>query len=224
MPISKSLESKTFLVFEFIALFIVFPLVLYIIVPTPVLPFLWLVCAWCLYILLKDEKFNRKNLLRNEVINSNIKIILLQFLGVSFFITLFMMFFMPDMFFSLIKENPIFWLAVIVLYPLLSVYPQELVYRAFFFHRYKSLFKNNEYLILTNAFLFGFMHIIFHNWIAVILTIGGGYIFAKLYIKTHSLSLLFIAHSLYGCMLFTIGLGEFFYTGTVATIEQTFKF
>ncbi|WP_164091292.1 CPBP family intramembrane glutamic endopeptidase [Poseidonibacter lekithochrous] len=224
MPIIRTFKSKTFLVFEFIALFILFPLVLYIIVPTPVLPFLWLVCVWCIYILLKDEKFNRKNLLRNEAVNSNIKSVLFQFFGISLFIALLMFFFIPDMFFSLIKSNIILWFAVIVLYPLLSVYPQELVYRAFFFHRYKSLFKNKEMRILINAFLFGFMHIIFHNWIAVILTIGGGYLFAKLYMKTHSLTLLFIAHSLYGCMLFTIGLGEFFYTGTVSTIEQTFKF
>lgn len=224
MPISTTLKKKKILYFELFALFILFPIVLFIIVPTPILPFLWLVCTWCLYILLNDEKFNKKNLLRNEVVNANIKILLLQFFGISLFIIIFMMFFMPDMFFSLIKENPVLWAAVIVLYPLLSVYPQELVYRAFFFHRYKKIFKNKEHMILINAFLFGFMHIIFHNWIAVILTIGGGYLFAKLYIKTHSLSLLFIAHSLYGCMLFTIGLGEFFYTGTVATIEQTFKF
>lgn len=224
MPISRTFKNKNFLVFEFISLFILFPLVLYIIVPTPVLPFLWLICIWCLYILLKDKKFNKKNLLRNEAIKPNIKKVLLQFFGITFFIILFMFFFMLDMFFSLIKTNIILWFAVIVLYPLLSVYPQELVYRAFFFHRYKKLFKNEEYLILINAFLFGFMHIIFHNWIAVILTIGGGYLFAKLYIKTYSLSLLFIAHSLYGCMLFTIGLGEFFYTGTIGTIEQTFKF
>jgi len=217
-------KKKRFLRYEFFVLFIVVPVVLFIVVPTPVLPFLWIIAFYCYLILLKDSKFNKKNFLRQELVSKNIKIIFLQFLGISAFIALFIAIFMPDMFFSLIKENPVLWLAVIILYPLLSVYPQELVYRAFFFHRYKKLFKDKEFMHLVNAFLFGFMHIIFHNWIAVILTIGGGYIFAKLYHKTHSLLVLFISHSLYGCMLFTIGLGDFFYTGTVGTLGETFKF
>jgi len=217
-------KKKSFLRYEFFVLFILVPLGLFVVVPTPVLPFLWIVAFYCYLVLIKDKKFNKKNFLRQELVSKNIKIILLQFFGISAFIALFIAIFMPDMFFSLIKQNPILWLAVIILYPLLSVYPQELVYRAFFFHRYKKLFRDKNFMHLINAFLFGFMHIIFHNWIAVILTIGGGYIFAKLYDKTHSLFVLFISHSLYGCMLFTIGLGEFFYTGTVATISETFKF
>lgn len=223
MDIAKN-SSKSFLYGEFLSLFILLPIVLFIATPNPVLPFLWLVALWCFYVLIKDRKFNRKNFFRNEVVNANIKVVLIQFFGISATITLFMFIFMPDLFFSLIKQNPILWAMVIVLYPLLSVYPQELVYRAFFFHRYKKLFKSKNQMILVNAFLFGFMHIIFHNWIAVIFTIGGGYIFAKLYDKTHSLTVLFIAHSLYGCMLFTIGLGDFFYTGTLSTISETFKF
>ena len=137
MPISTILKTKNFLFLEFIALFVLFPLVLFIVVPTPILPFLWLVSIWCLYILLNDEKFNKKNFLRHEVLSSNMKILLLQFFGVSLFIVIFMLYFLSDLFFSLIKESPILWATVIVLYPLLSVYPQELVYRAFFFHRYK---------------------------------------------------------------------------------------
>ncbi len=42
----------------------------------------------------------------------------------------------PHVFLSMPYYRPMLWLAVLVLYPLLSVIPQELVYRTFFFHRY----------------------------------------------------------------------------------------
>jgi hypothetical protein len=47
----------------------------------------------------------------------------------------------------------------------------------------------------------------------MILTFFGGYLFAYTYAKTRSLLLVSIEHALYGCLLYTIGLGRFFYTG-----------
>jgi len=114
-------KKKSFLRYEFFVLFILVPLGLFVVVPTPVLPFLWIVAFYCYLVLIKDKKFNKKNFLRQELVSKNIKIILLQFFGISAFIALFIAIFMPDMFFSLIKQNPILWLAVIILYPLLSV-------------------------------------------------------------------------------------------------------
>jgi membrane protease YdiL (CAAX protease family) len=53
-------------------------------------------------------------------------------------------------------------------------------------------------------------HIIFHNWLAVVLTFIGGILFTKRYIDTKSLVASIIEHSLYGVWLFTCGLGMFF--------------
>ncbi|MGA1931368.1 CPBP family intramembrane glutamic endopeptidase [Arcobacter sp. YIC-464] len=217
-------KNKEYLLFEFTVLFLLIPFILFMYTPTPILPYLWIIAGFCTFILLKDKKFNKENFFRQKLLSKNIKALILEFFIISLFIVSFMFYFLPELFFSLFKQNPYLWLAVIILYPLLSVYPQEVVYRAYFFHRYKKLFSSKANMILINAFLFGYMHIIFHNYIAVILTIGGGYLFARLYDKTHSLAVLFVAHSLYGCMLFTIGLGEFFYTGTIATMQETFKF
>jgi len=217
-------NSKNFVIVEFVFLFLVLPLILFFLTPIPVLPFLWLVAIWCFFILKKEAKLPKEKFTSFKGLNKVFLTIFIQFLIISFILLAFVYFFMPDKIFSLIRDNPLFWLAIMIIYPTLSVYPQELVYRVYFFYRYENIFKNRNLLIYLNAFLFGYMHILFHNWIAVVLTIAGGYIFAKLYEKTHSLMILFVAHSLYGCMLFTIGLGEYFYTGTVLTVSETFNF
>jgi CAAX protease family protein len=106
------------------------------------------------------------------------------------------------------------WLLVMVLYPMLSVIAQELVYRTFFFHRYGRLFGGALWpAILVNGALFGFGHIMFGNWIAVIGTAGLGALLAYRYALTRSFWAVWFEHSLYGWLVFTVGLGRFFYTG-----------
>ena len=101
-----------------------------------------------------------------------------------------------------------------VLYPLLSVYPQELFFRAFFFHRYRRLFGQGMATVVASALLFGFVHIVFGNWISILLSSVGGMLFARTYFHSGSLALTCIEHALYGNFIFTIGLGEFFFHGT----------
>ncbi|GAC88503.1 hypothetical protein Gbth_044_056 [Gluconobacter thailandicus F149-1 = NBRC 100600] len=119
----------------------------------------------------------------------------------------------PDVFLSLPKQRPLFWLLVMVLYPILSVWPQEVLYRAFLFSRYDSLFRLAPVTIGASAVAFGFAHILFLNWIAVGMTLVGGALFASDYSRHRSLTLTCFEHSLYGCLIFTVGLGRFFYTG-----------
>jgi membrane protease YdiL (CAAX protease family) len=95
----------------------------------------------------------------------------------------------------------------------LSVYPQGLVYRAFFFERYRSLFPNPAVLIAMSAVAFSFAHIIFRNPIAVGFTLIGGFLFAWRYGETRSLFTSSFEHALYGCWMFTVGLGDYFYRG-----------
>jgi len=96
-------------------------------------------------------------------------------------------------------------------YPLLSVVPQEFVYRTFFFERYKPLFSNSAAMILASTFCFGFVHIMFHNWIAPVFSGIGGLLFSISYARHKSLKLVSIEHAAYGCYVFTIGLGWYFY-------------
>lgn len=105
------------------------------------------------------------------------------------------------------------WLIVMVLYPILSVIPQEFMFRSFFFRRYRSLFFNEWLLIAVSAFSFGFVHIVFHNWMSPILAGIGGLFFSLSYRIHHSLKWAVVEHSFYGCMIFTAGIGFYFLVG-----------
>ncbi|WP_438381675.1 CPBP family intramembrane glutamic endopeptidase [Asaia sp. BMEF1] len=119
----------------------------------------------------------------------------------------------PAYFLELPRNKPGFWLLILLLYPLLSVWPQEMLYRAFLFRRYRLLLNTASARIMTSAAAFGFAHVIFLNWIAIVLTTAGGALFALDYERHRSLRLSCLEHSLYGCLIFTIGMGRFFYTG-----------
>jgi membrane protease YdiL (CAAX protease family) len=121
--------------------------------------------------------------------------------------------FAPDRLFDLPRERPVIWAAVVVFYPLLSVYPQELVYRAFVMHRYAPLFGTGPGLVAASAASFGWAHIIFGNALSVVLTLAGGALFATRYRRTGSLLAASVEHALYGLLVFTVGLGEYFYHG-----------
>jgi membrane protease YdiL (CAAX protease family) len=101
-------------------------------------------------------------------------------------------------------------------YPIWSAYPQELIYRSWYFHRYRSLFKREWVFIFLNALLFSFSHIIFRNWLAIVMTFFGGLMFAYTYRKSNSLMTVFIEHLLYGNYIFTVGIGQYFYAPTTA--------
>ncbi len=117
--------------------------------------------------------------------------------------------------FRLPGERPMLWAMIMVLYPLVSVWPQEVLYRAFFFHRYGPLLRTSGARIAASAIAFGFMHILFMNLIAPLLCLIGGVLFAATYERTHSTLAASIQHALYGCWIFTVGLGAYFFGGTV---------
>jgi hypothetical protein len=108
-------------------------------------------------------------------------------------------------------ERPGFWALVMLLYPPLSVVPQEFMCRSFFFERYKTLLPRPAVMIAVNALMFGFVHIVFHNWFGPLLSGIGGIIFATSYTEHRSLKWVSIEHAAYGCLVFTLGLGWNFF-------------
>jgi membrane protease YdiL (CAAX protease family) len=121
--------------------------------------------------------------------------------------------FFPERLFLFPREHPVLWLLFLLLYPPFSVYPQELVFRTFFFQRYGSLFTDKTLLVVASTLFFAFMHIVFANGIVILSTLIGGYFFAQTYAHTRSLRLVCLEHSLYGYVVFSMGLGEFFVFG-----------
>jgi len=117
--------------------------------------------------------------------------------------------------FTFPTRAPSFWAAVMVLYPIFSVLPQELIFRVFFFHRYERMLGGTAPTIIASALAFGWAHILFENWIAVALSGVLGLLLGVTFARSRSGGAAWIEHALYGNAAFTIGLGWFFFTGSV---------
>lgn len=121
----------------------------------------------------------------------------------------------PEQFLNFPRERPILWALVMVLYPVISAFPQELVFRSFFFHRYEDLFSSPVLLIAGNAIAFAIAHSMFRNPIAILFTFFGGVVFATIYHRTRSLLMVCIVHAILGNVVFSSGLGIYFYHGRI---------
>tara|TARA_B100001029_G_C14949675_1_gene388018 strand:- start:165 stop:767 length:603 start_codon:yes stop_codon:yes gene_type:complete len=116
-----------------------------------------------------------------------------------------------NLLFEFPKNNFYLWLFVMFAYPFLSVIPQEIIYRVFFFYRYNCLFnKKKSYLILMNIIVFSYGHIVFQNFHAVFITAVASPLFAYAYLKKSFITCIVI-HSIGGQIIFTFGLGKYFY-------------
>lgn len=176
--------------------------------------------VYALVVLLRDPAFDRRSLWRGSALRGEVVPLLVMFgVGMMLFAVL-MWAFEPERLFSLVRERPRLWAMIMIGYPIASVYPQELIYRAFFFHRYAGLFRSRWSLILASAIVFAWAHVLFQHWIPIVSTLIGGLIFAWRYDRTRSLAVVWVEHALYGCLIFTIGLGVYFFHGTVSAMEH----
>jgi CAAX protease family protein len=120
----------------------------------------------------------------------------------------------PGWFLEFPRERPETFKKVMLLYPAMSVVVQELVYRTFFFHRYGALFGRAWWLaILLNGALFGLGHVVIGTDLALYGTMPTGALFAYRYAMTRSFWAVFVEHTLWGALVFTVGLGRFFFAG-----------
>ncbi len=136
------------------------------------------------------------------------KRITFTFIGIVIITTLYVYFMDSSLLFCVPLNRPKLWIGILLVYTFLSVWPQELIYRTFFFTRYGDLFKNKKLLIFINAIIFCLAHIFFKNTLVILLTFIGGLLFGITYLKTRSTLLVSIEHALYGNWLFTVGMGQ----------------
>jgi len=202
------------LITEFVLLFVLLPVGFrFKPFPFPIIPALWVMTAYCLFRLLRDPSFDRSLLWNSVALRTQWLQIFLLFVLLAVLIAAGIYSLHPDWLFTLVRKTPWFWLLVVVLYPVLSVYPQGIVFRVFLFQRYQQLFGGPVAITIASALAFSFAHIVFRNWIAVSFTLVGGIIFAWRYRQSQSLLTSSFEHALYGCWMFTVGLGDFFYRG-----------
>lgn len=197
---------------ELLSIYVAAPLLMYErVLPNWPIPFLLLAVVWALLVLRGDSSFDRELLARRDGISSGLRKMLVRDLPLLLLLSLAVWLAAPKLLFSLVKMAPGLWLLVMILYPVFSVYPQELMYRAYFFHRFKPLFGGGAGMVVASAALFGFVHIIFGNWISIALTAIGGFLFAMTYRRSGSLLLACLEHAIFGDFIFTIGIGRYFY-------------
>lgn len=203
--------KNAFLLLELVTLFILPPLliILEVLPKQIVMPLIWLGALYG-YAMIRS-KASPKLLFHFE--RTELYIILKRFALFGTLLLLFVVIAFPQMLFSFMLEKPYFWLLVMILYPLLSAFLQEILFRAFFVHRYSTFFQSEQTLIIVNALLFAYVHALFGNYLAVGLSFLGGVLFMQTFLKTRSVLMSSIEHALYGNLIFTIGIGKFFYHG-----------
>ncbi|MCB4808983.1 CPBP family intramembrane metalloprotease [Tamlana sp. 62-3] len=202
------MKSKLYKTCEFFIIFIllpvsfIFPYAVYVKLGLGVVGF-----AYVIYMLLKIEN-------QEFTINKHLnwykfwKVTLLKFFVIAVLTTFFVYITNKSLLFQVVLNKPKMWLVILFVYSLFSVYPQELLYRTFFHVRYSDLVSNTKGLIFINALVFSLGHIFFKNALVLLFTFIGGLLFAITFVKTKSTVLVSVEHAIYGCWLFTVGLGE----------------
>ena len=195
-------------------------------VKVQLIPLLLLMALVCGAALWRDAGFERRRLWGAKAIRRGD----LWFVGVRFAVsaavlagilylcrgkTFWRLAFPPEMF-ELPRYKPALWAAIMLLYPLFSVLPQNVVWRVFFFHRYRGWFGGGAGMVAASAASFGWVHVVMLNWFAVAATLVGGLFFAQTYRRSGSMLLASIEHALYGCWIFTVGYGTMFLYATLA--------
>jgi hypothetical protein len=166
------------------------------------------------FLLLIDPTFRLRDELRRGLGWRNALSIVLIFLIMGGAATWFIKTYHPSWFLEFPTNRPETYKRIMIAYPLFSVAAQELLYRSFFFHRYGPLFGTHAWLIvIVNGLLFGYAHIVMDSMFAIAATALGGMILAARYAMTRSFWAVFIEHTLWGWLVFTIGLGRYFFTG-----------
>lgn len=204
---------KQVLLTEFFILFLFLPVFLYFVrkdFAPYLIFFLVSTLGWCLLLLLSDQRFKRFRFWNIEKLKLYLPKVLKTFVIAAFAIFIASWLLTPEWLFKLPLEAPMIWLALLVFYPLLSAWPQEIIFRTFLFHRYKKVFKSKQLRAFISAAVFALAHLIFANWIAVAGSFIAGLAFAFTYMNSRSTLLVAIEHSLWGSWLFTAGLGIHF--------------
>ena len=181
-----------------------------------IIPVLLLVCVYCIIIYCIENK-NFSSEFKN-IFNININIlirIIIRWIFASLILLIITFYFFDEKFFIIQNNKPEILWKIMILYPIFSALPQEFIFCKFFFYRYKRIFKSDNNLVISSALFFAITHILFLNFIAPILSFIGGLLFANTYNKHRSLLLVSIEHGLYGNTLFFIGLGWYFWGGSI---------
>lgn len=196
---------------EAIVLFVGLPLLMFWdLIPLPKISVLIVASAYCVYQLWRDPNFGR-GIFQKEAPTDVTKDLLIRTPVIIAALVILVWILHPGQLFVFPKERPVVWVVVMLLYPILSALPQEFIYRTYFFHRYGDFISLKYGTVISSAAAFSFVHIIYDNWWAIGLSFVAGVLFGLTYDRTKSLFWVTVEHAIYGCLVFTIGMGQYFY-------------
>lgn len=197
---------------ELFCLFLLLPTIAFVwrdAVRPMVIPGLLLLALFCYALISRDSSFKRFRLLNAAAVPALLRRRLPVFvLGGLACVLLYSLLDQPR-WFAIFQDGSSRWLALLLVYPLLSAWPQELIYRTFLFHRYKKIIPRKKHRAVLSAIVFAYAHLMYANPVAVGMALVGGALFAYTYAKTRSTLACVIEHSLWGLWLFSLGLGHY---------------
>lgn len=204
--------KRAYLLFEFLLLFFGVPLLVFftswakkpVLILPPVFVLFLLYFAW-------KKDFSFKSFLRFDV---SLKMILRNaglMLLATVLLTIYVLLFERENLLNLPRKNPELWILMMVVYPVISAFIQEVIYRTFLFSRYSRLFKHRVWMILVSGVAFSFVHIVYYSSFSMVTTFILGTYLAYIYEKTKSVLFTTILHGYLGNVVFTVGLGHHFW-------------
>jgi membrane protease YdiL (CAAX protease family) len=205
------LNANQYRWFEFTLIFVSLPLLGFLLrayLANWLIPALIILMTVCGMLLLSDPHFKRFRLTSLGQFSAvKRRLFSFFFLG-ALFSGMFYGIMNQENWFSLPRNSFNDWLMLLLLYPILSVMPQELIFRTYFFHRYKRIMPSKTVRIIVSASVFALAHIVYANVLAVLLAFLGGLLFSYTYAQSRSTFVCVIEHSLWGLWMFTLGLGD----------------
>lgn len=215
--IGVSPRHRVWLTLELLAIYVAAPVAVYAALHRWHIPLFRLLVPFSLLfvvVLAVQHSFSWKATLRRGIGAREFASVLMVFAGIAPLLAFYAWQSAPGRFLTLPSVAPKLWVLVMVLYPLISVTTQEIMYRVFFFHRYGPLLEGDRQAVIAlNAVLFAFAHILFNSVPSLVISFFGGLLFAWRYDRTGSYWAVVLEHALYGNLIFTLGLGRHFYTG-----------
>ncbi len=209
--------TMTWRYIEYITLFWLIPLTLYSLrehLGYILIPLLIAIAIGCLVVLMQKGVLQAQWQKAKNINYSHLYSIATVFVILAALFLVVIAVALPDKLLDLPQSDTNTWLLILLLYPFISVFPQEVIFRSYFFHRYRKVFTGNNSRCFFSSLSFSLAHLLYANWIAVILSFCGSLLFSYRYVKTDNIALVIVEHSLWGMFIFTSGLGSFFIVST----------
>ena len=180
----------------------------------PLFPVVFALTVLALFLLGRTPGYSRRDLLNGPVVGQW-QLILAFTLGCTALTFGLALALVPERLLEMPRHRPDLWLTIMLLYPLFSAIPQELIFRALFFGRYGRLFPSQGMALAANSGAFALAHLFYMNAVAISLAALGGLVFGWAYLRHGSVLLASVLHAIAGMLVFTAGLGIYFYHGAV---------